>query len=139
VHYVWCSEVFDSTTLSEYEPGRLIPPSSNPADIYRRLQEDCLRGDGHSDLITRWRGSFTALALEWHTNGEIAPEIRDDILVLAKSTDYRLWRPTLYVIPRDRVVSRLKRVPIDRRAGPAEEYIIEDLHGTEFDVLEFKR
>ena len=137
VHYVWCGEAFDSRTLARYEPGKLVPPSSNPADIYRRLLDDCARSDGHSGLITGWRASFTALALEWHANAEITSDIRDEILVLAKSSDYSLWRPLLYVIPRDRVASRLKRVPIERRAGLGEEYIIEDLKSSEFDILEF--
>jgi hypothetical protein len=40
IHYVWCSENFDSRKLSAYSSGSLVPPSSNPADIYRQLQQD---------------------------------------------------------------------------------------------------
>ena len=138
-HYVWCSDVFDSQSLAQYEPGRLVPPSSNPADIYRRLLDDCARGDDHSALIAGWRATFTALALDWHAGGDITAELRDEIVLLAKSKDFRLWRPLLYVIPRDRVANRLKRVPIERRAGLGEEYIIEDLKGSEFDILELSR
>jgi len=46
------------------------------------------------------------------------------------------WRPLLYIIPRDLVASRLKVVPIHKRASFGDEFIVEDLKRGEFDVIE---
>ena len=49
------------------------------------------------------------------------------------------WRPLIYVIDRSAVAPRMKLVPMDKRAGYAPEYKVEDLMGTDFDVLELPR
>ena len=50
--------------------------------------------------------------------------------------DLDLWRPLVYVIDRSAVAARTKLVPMALRAGLRPEYIVEDLEGIEFDVLE---
>ena len=52
----------DSQTLGRYAPNALIPPSSNPADIYRALRQDVSRKDMHSAKINEQKASFTKLA-----------------------------------------------------------------------------
>jgi len=48
-----------------------------------------------------------------------------------------VWRPLLYVIPRAIVASRLQAVPACRRAGRGDEYVMSDLKGSEFDIIEY--
>jgi hypothetical protein len=51
IHYVWCSENFDSATVSTHSSAYLVPPSSNPADIFRTLRRDVDKHDQHSAKI----------------------------------------------------------------------------------------
>ena len=83
------------------------------------------------------KASFTKLAIEWANKGEIQDNQRDEILYMLKNADFGDWQPLLYVIPRPPVEARLQVVPIDRRASFEEEYIIENLAGSEFDILEW--
>jgi hypothetical protein len=136
MHYVWCSENFDSRTLGAYSSGALIPPSSNPADIYRSLLDDVKRGDRHSAKIAAQRASFKSLAAIWLAAGEITTDQKDEIIYMTEHADMSYWRPLLYIIPRIPVEPRLKTVPMDKRAGLAPEYIIEDLRRSEFDLIE---
>lgn len=136
VHYVWCSENFDSRTVAAYSSGSLVPPSSNPADIYRALLEDVKRGDRHSAKIAAQRASFEKLAFAWLAAGEITSEQKDEIIYMVEHADMNHWRPLLYVVPRIPVEPRLKPVPMNKRAGLGPEYIIEDLRRSEFDLIE---
>jgi|ERR1700761_230034 len=136
IHYVWCSENFDSRTVAAYSPGSLVPPSSNPADIYRSLLDDVKRADRHSAKIAAQKASFEKLASMWLTAGEINASQKDEIIYLVENAGINHWRPLLYVIPRIPVESRLKTVPMDKRAGLGPEYIIEDLRRSEFDIIE---
>lgn len=136
IHYVWCSENFDSRTVAVYTSGSLVPPSSNPADIYRSLKDDVTRGDRHSAKIAAQRTSFEKLATTWLTAGEITAGQKDEIIYMVEHADIHHWRPLLYVIPRILVEPRLKTVPMEKRAGLGPEYIIEDLQRSEFDLIE---
>ena len=136
VHYVWCSEDFDSKMLSAYSAGAKVGRSSNPADIYRELQADVNSQDTHSAKIKEQRASLTTLAVGWFKSGEISQTDKDDILWLAKNASFAHWRPLIYVIPRLPVEARLQPVPAYRRAGLGNEYILSDLKRSEFDVIE---
>jgi hypothetical protein len=136
-HYVWCSEYFDAVRAGgSYTASSLIPPSSNPADIYRELKADCDRRDLHSSRIAVQKNSLTQRAREWYKKSEITAEQRDEILLLVKRATYAEWRPLIYVIPRDAVRPRLQLVPLAQRAGLGPEYIITDLDRSEFDLIE---
>lgn len=136
LHYVWCSDTFDSATLGRYSLGALLPPSSNPVDIYRELKRDVDRGDLHSAKIAAQRASFISLATLWHASGHLAEEDRDDIAYMVNNAPLSHWRPLIYVIPRAPVESRLQLVPASKRAGIGDEYIIPDLQRNEFDLIE---
>jgi hypothetical protein len=62
IHYVWCSELFDSAKAPFYSRGSLIPPTSNPLDIYRDLQEAVRRQDRHNSCS---RGSGACSIIFW--------------------------------------------------------------------------
>jgi len=136
VHYVWCSESFDPTAENRYTAGGMVPPSSSPFAIYRRLKEAVQRNDTHDDKIEAQRGSFMKLAVDWHAAGEITEEQRVDIHYMATTAPLTHWRPLVYVIPRHLVEARLQRVPVSKAAGLGPEFIIPDLRGNEFDILE---
>lgn len=138
-HYVWCSESHDSMSPGALTPGAVpVPPTSNPAEIYRSLKRDVENEDKHSYKITEQRASLTRLARNWHKSGLISLNDRNDIIYAVKSVGFREWRPLLYIIPRALVQTRLQVVPLHRRAHPlAVEYIIPDLLRSEFEIIEW--
>lgn len=136
-HYVWCSTWFDGRKVSTTSAGRLAPPSSNPADIYRRLRADVEEEDRGSLKIAQQKTALLNRAAVWATAGEVTQDQAEEIAFSVNNSTFKDWRPQLYVIPYVPVQGRVILVPPARRAGLAEEYIIEDLHGDEFDVVEF--
>lgn len=138
-HYVWCSELFDSRTASSFSLGSLVPASANPVDIYRELKRDVQSKDSHSAKITAQKASLSTLAVKWAAAKEITEEQKEDIILMVDKATFDEWRPLLYVIPRGAAIipPRLQTVPVGQRAGLGEEYIIKDLQGTEFEIVEF--
>ena len=136
VHYVWCSEHFDSTTVSRYACGSMVPPSSNPADIYRELRAAVERSDSHCSKIAEQKASLTTLAIKWEQSGEITTAQKEEIVYMVNNAPFDHWRPLIYVIPRVSVSDRLQLVPIEKRAGFGNEYIIDDLTKPEFELME---
>ena len=136
-HYVWCSEFFDNNSAAKHSSGALISPSSNPASIYRELKRDIIGKDKHSAKITAQKASFTLRAIQSFDAALISEEDKDEIIFMVEDAPFELWKPLLYVIPSDNVNDRLNLVPIEKRAGFGNEYIVTDLKRTEFDILEF--
>jgi hypothetical protein len=136
VHYVWCSEEFDSRSLDRSSLGAQVAPSANPADIYRELKRDVDGNDAHSAKINAQKVSLKGLAIQWEQNGEIAVTDRDDIVYWVDNAPLGLWRPVVYVIPWPADTTRIPLVPASQRAGIGEEYVIADLKRCEFDVIE---
>ena len=136
-HFAWCSDNFDTTAFGHYATSALVPPSSSPADIFRQLREDARRSDFHSAKINQQKASLSALAIDWEKTGRIDASQRDEILYMTQHAAFDHWRPLVYVVPVPPISSRMKLVPIDRRAGFGDEFIIEDLKRNEFDLLEF--
>jgi hypothetical protein len=138
IHYVWCSESLDSQTLGAYASGSLVAPTSNPKDIYEDLKNAVRRTDKHNSKITQQIASLSAHAVQWETDRVITTAEKADILyMLNEPRFFSHWRPLLYVIPvTSAVTSRLRPVPAHLCASLGAEYIIEDLAGNEFDVIE---
>jgi len=137
IHYVWCSESFDSKTLSSYVSGSLVAPTSNPKDIFLDLKKAVEATDKHNPKIKEQVLGLSARAVKWEASGEISALDKDDIIYMVSEAAYfKHWRPLLYVIPRSPVESRLKPVPAALCASLGNEYIIPDLHRDEFDLIE---
>ncbi len=138
VHYVWCSEEFDSSKARSYSPSGQVPPTSNPVDIYRNLKRAIETGDTHNAKIVEQRNTLLQLAIDWENKGEISSADSADISYLVKHhSDFSIWRPLIYVIPlTSSVESRKFRVPLANCAGLGPEYIIKDLKDFEFDLIE---
>lgn len=128
--------MFDSKTGSSYSPATLVPPSSNPADIYRQLRSDIERSDRHSAKITEQKAVLAELAVRWEANREINTDEKEEILGMVDLPTFEYWKPLIYIIPRALVSSRLEHVPIGKRGGIGDEYIIRDLRRDEFDIIE---
>ena len=136
LHYVWCSDCFDSTKLAGYSSGALNAPSSNPVEIYKELKRDVERGDLHSSKIRDQRATFKSLAVKWQLAGEITKFQEQEIIYMVDNALIKLWRPLIYVIPRTSIQARLQLVPLSQRASFADEFIIPDLARLEFDLIE---
>lgn len=137
-HFAWCSETFDSSKAGAYTKVALVPPSANPADIYRDLAKAVKMQDTHNAKITSQKATLTTLALGWATNGEITDDQKDEIIYMVERAGFEMWRPMLYIVPRTASIeARWRAVPMAKRAGFGPEYIIEDLREDEFDVIEF--
>src|SRR5437868_2448817 len=102
-HFVWCSEYYDPTTAPSGSAASAIAPSSSPKGIYDTLHGDCAREDGHSSLIRGYRKTFKALATQWLSAGEITKLQHDGIVAAVKSHSWKIWRPFLFVIPREKI------------------------------------
>lgn len=138
LHYVWCSESFDSSKQHGYSLASLVAPSSNPISIYKELREGWRKGEKHSEKIRQTKATLKALAVDWHAKGEISEQDKEEIILLADEPDLTYWRPLVYVIPRSIVEVRLQPVHLGKRASLGLEFIIEDLQRSEFDIIEFE-
>ena len=136
IHYVWCSEAFDSTKLATYSTLAHMPPSSDPCAIYRQLKDDVQRQDKHSAKIQATKASLQSLAIRWRDDGTITDDQMEEIAYMVTNASFDYWRPLVYIIPRDAINARLQVVPPAKRASLRVEYIIPDLRRNEFDIIE---
>src|SRR5687767_478775 len=79
VHRVWCSDVFDSTKADPSSKSALVPPSSNPAELYRRLFRDVRQKDRHSSKIAGYRQTWIATAVQLESIGVITEDQQKEI------------------------------------------------------------
>lgn len=137
-HFVWCSEYFDPRTAPPGSPESAIAPSSSPKGIFDTLENDCNREDSHSALIKGYRKTFKRLASTWLADSTIDKNAHDEIVATVKSNSWKIWRPILYIIPRENIESsgRLIKVPHKNRAAFGPELQIHDLEVHEFDFIE---
>lgn len=136
-HYVWCSKYFDSSKAPSNTLAQYTGVTSDPSRLYAEWTQIWRSKDRHSERLSTMKASLVARAEKWFVSGAITEEDRDDIRVMVESADHDMFRPVLYVIPSGPIhESRIKRVPMAKRASFGEEYIIADLRGTEFDPIE---
>jgi hypothetical protein len=137
-HYVWCSPAFAAEMLNKYALGAGMPPSSDPASIYRELHLAVSRPDDHAPKIIEQRKNIIARAVIWCDEGHITETQRDDITAVVKSAPFSEWRPIVFVIPYRGVAGRVELVARARRASSEPEYIVSDLKPHEFGIVELK-
>ena len=135
-HYVWCGETFDLRGRLRPKSTLPAPPSSNPAEICEQVRKAIVGHDRHDHRIVGWRTSLLAHLARWESDGTIPTAGVQELTYMLEHGDLDLWRPLVYVIDRSAVAARMKLVPMALRAGLRPEYIVEDLEGMEFDVLE---
>ena len=136
VHYVWCGETFDLRSKIRARSTLPAPPSSNPAEICDQVKKAIAGRDRHDHRIVGWRTSLLAHLTVWESDGTIEEESVKELAYMVEHGELDLWRPLVYLVEKSAVTPQMKLVPIDKRAGYGPEYIVEDLMGTEFDLLE---
>lgn len=138
-HFVWCCEYFDVSKSPALSATALIAPSSTPKVIYDQLRADVEQEEHHSARLKGYRKTFSRLAKIWHSTGSITDIQRDDILGTLKRPSWKIWRPLLFVIPREPIeaAKRLLSVAPKDRASHGPELQILDLMPHEFDIIEF--
>ena len=136
-HFAWVCEFFDSSLAPAGSGGELIAPSSNPRKIYDDLLQDWRGQDEHSRIIKDHVRTFSRLAKKWRADGEIAEHQYGELVASARSRSWRIWKPVLYVIPRQGLAAgRIKEVRRSDRAGYGPELQIVDLQSHEFDIVD---
>lgn len=140
-YFAWVCECFDTTKAPNASAAARTAPSSNPRRIYQLLAEECAGEEGHSPAITRYKRTFRRLATEWLAKSEITKLQYDEIVASVKATSWKIWKPVLYVIPRQPIetAERLLSVPRVDRAAYGPELQIVDLRPDEFDIIEIDR
>jgi len=134
-HYVWASPSFGSRSTQEPLIGN--PVSSRPASRYKQLREEVRDTDRHGHLIQEQRLGLRTGAQMKHDQGVISKEQRDEIMAVVDAAEIADFKPLLYVFSLDDVKGVVKKVPVNERAHPlSEEYIIEELPGSMFDILD---
>jgi hypothetical protein len=135
LHYAWCAPVtnFDPHNFSN-------PPSSDPVSIYWELHNDIEGGDAHSARIAANKSGLIRGASAHHAAGTIDAPTRtliEQVVVAASLIDFK---PLLLVIPFEKVKAIAAAAPVAVRArATSEEYIIEKLPRSCFDVIELRR
>lgn len=136
VFYAWCSEAFSAGQQPGQAPAAMVAPSSDPSVIYEQLHRAVVKEDRHDARMKSYRRTFKRLADDWFSRGEITKYQRDELVTNCQQNSFRMWSPLLFIISRDLVEARLKKVPATKRAGPGDEFIIADMTSSEFDIIE---
>jgi hypothetical protein len=137
-HYVYCCPYFDPETVSDLEHG--TPPSSSPCGLFADFAGEARRTDRHGARINLNKAGLRRGAVAKLAAGVITADQQKDIFQIIETAEPTLFRPLLYVIPHGVVETKIRPVPLADRAHPlSEEYIIDALSRSEFDVIEFPR
>lgn len=137
MHYVWCTPRFgDSRSVPSGDV--VLPPSSRPYEIYRRLHEEVHSGDRHSPKVSDNKAGILRGAAYKREAGVINEQQESDIAAIVERAELMDFRPLLYQIPYEPVSALLREVPISKKAHPlSKEYIIEELPRNCFEPIEF--
>ena len=144
IHYVWCAPCFDSRVLARTEPQ--LPITSNPRDIFNSFVCDVYAKDHHylrQSIDTNIAGLIAGAEAKYST-GVITDATKKKIVGLIRfindKRDFHYFRPLIYVIPYQKIQSRVSLVDYDKIALPlSPEYLIVDLSTTEFDIIDFDK
>ena len=136
-HYVWCSPIFDRDSLDEYNKWKRIPVSSSPYHIYKTLCEEIESEDLHSSKIQQNKNGLLKGATEKLSSGVIDQDDFARISKMIELAGIHDFRPLIFLIPAEKVISKLKQVAVDKTANPLSvEYLICDLKKSEFEIIE---
>jgi hypothetical protein len=134
---LWCSEFFDPASHGVHSSAALIPPSSSPKPLYYDVLNAVRTSDHGNQKVKDYRKTFTRLARDWESKGEITHWERDEIIALVRRHRFTIWEPRLLVLPREPLENggRLHLVPAHKRAGVGLEFQVFDLLRAEFDII----
>jgi hypothetical protein len=134
-HYVWCAP---ARHADRFAPTN--PPSSDPIKLSWVYHNDVVQGDAHSAAIERNRIGIIRGAEARHRQDVIDGRTRRLIEATSRHAHLIDFKPLLLVIPFAGVNRIVRPASLRVRArAAAEEYIIEDLPRSCFDVIELQR
>jgi hypothetical protein len=134
-HHVWCAP---APALDRFAP--VNPPSSDPIRIYWTFHDDIAAGDEHSSKIKENRLGIIRGAASRNARGLIDEATRQSIEDTIRLAPLNAFAPLLLVIPAVAASGMVRQVdPHNRARVTAEEFIIDDLPRTSFDVLTLHR
>lgn len=137
MHFVWCAPVFNPKSLDTNDLRSKIPPSSSPYYIYWQYKEAVVSNDLHSKLIEDNKDGIMKGATIRFGKQEITQSEFTRITEMVEQATIQEFEPKIYVIPADKVASKLILVSVEKSANPlSTEYKIEDLTIGEFDIIE---
>ncbi len=94
------------------------------------------RDDRADPKIEQHKEKLLEVAQQKQARGEITRDQYDAIEYEVSNSETRDFAPFLYLIVRERVKGRTQDVIVQKRANPnSEEYIIEDLDSSEFEMI----
>lgn len=136
-HYIWCSPTCDPDKVAY---------TSNPYYIYKELCKEVNIDDDHyyRPYIRQNAAGLKKGVKAKLKAGVITPEIADEINgligVTLKKKDYQRFFPLIYIIPKDKVLSKIEVVPPKERATiVSNEYRVVELDGTDFDIIDMRK
>jgi hypothetical protein len=135
-HYIWCTPYFDSTT----DPFiYTVAPTSSPKDICLNLLKEVKQGDRHSSkIIDNKSGILRGASIKRNLN-VISEEEEKEIIAIVDNAETRDFSPLVYIIPHQKVKRLVEKVPPEKKAHPlSNEFIIQDLPRTYFDIIDLK-
>lgn len=101
------------------------------------IHEESRASDAHGPLISSIRAGLEQGVQAKHVAGVINDTYRDEILEVIRQAREIDFKPILYVMAYSDVEKLVKPVPVAQRAHPlSEEFIIEELPGGTFDILD---
>lgn len=131
-HYVWCAPARTDAMLPPNAP------TSDPWQIYERYLAAADGDDRHEPIIDANRAGIIRGATAREAQKQISADDRETIEQIVKLARPADFRPLFMVIPYEGVRPIARPVPIDARASPtSEEFIIESLPRTRFDIWEW--
>jgi hypothetical protein len=130
--------IFSVHCAEEYDPDNQTgnPPSSSPALLYWQFRLVAESGDRGNDKIISVKNKLKRVARSKLRTGEITQNEYDALRWEVNAAESWYFTPILYLISREKVGSRAKAIPIDKRANPnSKEYMIDDLKADKFEVI----
>jgi hypothetical protein len=136
--YVWCSPVFNPSSLDSLNPYIKIPHSSSPFNIYKTFDDAVKTNDNGCLKIKENKAGLKKGALVNYQQEHITIEEFNRINELIDMVEITHFRPLIYLIPNRIEHSRVEIVPINETASSlSTEYRISDLKIDEFEIISF--
>ena len=117
-HFIWCSPVFNPSSLNKLNPFCNIPTSSSSHDIYNLYRSGVNSNDGHSPLIAQNRAGIKRGATFKLADGTITEHELQMINHKADKASISDFRPVVYLIPAALASSKINLFPVEEIANP---------------------